>query len=268
MYRGILILIVNLIILTGFGQEIKVIKGHAHNDYENENPLLDALENGFLSIEADIHLVNDKLYVSHDFPNELNPDLTLEALYLDPLKDHIAKNNGLIYKGYSGPVYLMIDFKSAAKPTYRKLKEVLSDYRSMLSVVENGVEQNGPLTVLISGNRPVQEILNDEPKMVRLDGRPNQLNKNIPPILMPVVSDRYSKILSWDGTGEINEEQEKKFNLLVQNAHTENKKLRLWGLPDNETVWKYLLDHGMDLINTDHLEEFRTFYLKYDVSCN
>ena len=39
---------------------------HAHNDYEHTHPLADALEQGFCSIEADIHLVNGKLLVAHD----------------------------------------------------------------------------------------------------------------------------------------------------------------------------------------------------------
>ena len=29
-------------------------RGHAHNDYAHERPLLEALDNGFTSIEADI----------------------------------------------------------------------------------------------------------------------------------------------------------------------------------------------------------------------
>ena len=32
---------------------------HAHNDYENENPLSDALSYGFVSVEADIWLYPD-----------------------------------------------------------------------------------------------------------------------------------------------------------------------------------------------------------------
>ncbi|MCK4749697.1 MAG: hypothetical protein KAT15_21730, partial [Bacteroidales bacterium] len=123
-----LIFIVFAVVFSNCSQKIEVINGHAHNDYENENPLQDAIENGFTSVEVDVHLVDDNLYVSHDFPEELNPAITLETLYLNPLKDHIIKNNGFIYHDYSGSFYLMIDFKSSAKPSYDKLKKVLSNY--------------------------------------------------------------------------------------------------------------------------------------------
>ncbi|MCK5137459.1 MAG: hypothetical protein KAR19_16865 [Bacteroidales bacterium] len=39
---------------------------HAHNDYNHEHPLFDALENGFRSIEADVFSMGDSLYVAHD----------------------------------------------------------------------------------------------------------------------------------------------------------------------------------------------------------
>jgi len=266
MYSKSLLFIIAAVIFINCGQKIEVINGHAHNDYENENPLQDAIENGFTSVEVDVHLVDDNLYVSHDIPEELNPELTLEALYLTPLKDHILKNNGAIYQNYSGCFYLMIDFKSSAKPSYDKLKKILSDYLTIISVVENGIEQKGAVKIFISGNRPLYEVINDEPKLVGVDGRPDDLINNIPNSIMPVVSDNYSNFLSWNGYGEINDGENKSLKMLVQNTHAQNKKLRLWGSPDNENVWRFLLDSGVDLINTDHLQDFREFILKYNSS--
>ncbi len=241
------------------GQEINVIQGHAHNDYENENPLRDALENGFVSVEVDVHLVDDELYVSHDLPKELNSASTLEALYLDPLEEHILNNNGFVYTNYGGLFYLMIDFKTAAKPTYDKLKTILSNYRSIISIEQNGVEQKRPVKVFISGNRPFHEVLNDEPKLAGLDGRPDDLDKNISTAVMPIISDNYFKFLTWNGHGEINQEEVKILERLVQNTHAQNKQLRLWAAPDQAMVWAFLLDQGVDLINTDRLKEFSDF---------
>ena len=39
---------------------------HSHNDYFRAHPVADALDNGFGSIEADIHLVDGRLLVAHD----------------------------------------------------------------------------------------------------------------------------------------------------------------------------------------------------------
>ena len=63
-------------------------RAHAHNDYEHPRPLLDALDHGFTSVEADVWLVGDELLVGHDLA-DLVPGRTLEKLYLDPLADRV-----------------------------------------------------------------------------------------------------------------------------------------------------------------------------------
>ena len=60
---------------------------HAHNDYEHERPLHDAMESGFNSVEADVYLIEDKLLVAHD-RRDTTPQRTLQSLYLDPLQQH------------------------------------------------------------------------------------------------------------------------------------------------------------------------------------
>src|SRR5690625_6970792 len=39
---------------------------HSHNDYEQELPFYQAYARGFGSIEADLWMVDDELYVAHD----------------------------------------------------------------------------------------------------------------------------------------------------------------------------------------------------------
>ena len=53
---------------------------HAHNDYEHDRPLLDALDHGFTSIEADVFLVEGQLLVAHNFADaktKIEPARTL-----------------------------------------------------------------------------------------------------------------------------------------------------------------------------------------------
>ena len=109
---------------------------HAHNDYEHEHPLFDALEHGFCSVEADVFVVGDELLVGHS-KKDLRPDRTLAKLYLDPLRERVRANSGRVYAG--GPsVFLLIDMKTSAKPTYAVLDRMLSRYDDMLSVTRNG----------------------------------------------------------------------------------------------------------------------------------
>src|SRR6187431_2954194 len=89
-------------------------RAHAHNDYEHKRPLLDALDCGFCSVEADIWLVKGELLVAHT-PLDLDTARTLEKLYLDPLCELAKARKGAIQPGTT--FYLMIDVKTEAKET-------------------------------------------------------------------------------------------------------------------------------------------------------
>lgn len=68
-------------------------RAHAHNDYEHELPLFDALDHWLKSVEADIWLVDGELLVAHD-QDQVQPGRTLRSLYLDPMQTVVAQNNG------------------------------------------------------------------------------------------------------------------------------------------------------------------------------
>ena len=72
---------------------VPLARAHAHNDYDHTRPLFDALDCGFASIEADIHLVDGMLLVAHD-KEDIRPERTLQSLYLDPLRKRIKGNGG------------------------------------------------------------------------------------------------------------------------------------------------------------------------------
>ena len=104
-----------------------LVHAHAHNDYEHKRPLMDALEHGFCSVEADIHLVNGKLLVAHN-RSQVLPERTLEALYLAPLRARVLKNGGHVYP--NGPEFtLLIDIKDDWRQSYPVLRENLKQYR-------------------------------------------------------------------------------------------------------------------------------------------
>ena len=106
-------------------------RAHAHNDYLHERPLLDALNNGFCSVEADIFLVDGELLVAHT-KRELSPERTLKTLYLDPLQKRIKYNGGRVHKG--GPeLTLLIDIKNNGEETWTVLNRVLAGYPEIFS---------------------------------------------------------------------------------------------------------------------------------------
>lgn len=240
-------------------------KAHAHNDYEHERPLLDALSNGFTSVEADVYLIDGELYVYHDRPEIIDTNRTLEKLYLEPLSTIVEQNKGKVYKGYEEFFYLMVDFKTEGESTYKVLKSQLEKYEAILSGILDGKrEMDKPVLVFISGNRPVETIINEAVNLATLDGRPNDLGKGISTEKMPVISQNYWSISNWNGEGAIDLENKKKLKEVIDTAHAEGKKIRFWAIPDNPNTWKIMLELGVDFVNTDKLSEFRYFSLKKD----
>lgn len=252
-----------LLLLVGCSPRVKpLVYGHAHNDYEHSRPLFEALDNGFVSVEADVYVIGEKLYVSHDVPKNLDTTLTLEELYLDPLVGHIQKRDGNVYKRYREFFYLMIDIKTSAHASYPVLRKALANYAHILSVVTDSVDQhNKPVKVFLSGfeGRPVEQLFADTIKYAGLDGRPEELGKGIPAAFMPVISQHYSQYLSWSGEGTPDPRETYRLRQLIEAAHREGKMVRLWASPDIPAVWTFLLKIGVDLINTDKLPELRTF---------
>lgn len=225
---------------------------HAHNDYEHARPLLDALDHGFSSVEADIYLVDEGLYVSHNRPKPLARK-TLQTVYLDPLDSLIATNPGELRKQ---PFTLLVDIKSEATRTLRKLIDVMSKYPRIFPV-------DSPATycgVLISGNRDYDLILKTEG--VFIDGRPGDLGKGYPAEKMPWISDHFGNWMHWNGKDKPEASEVQQVRNLANRVHAEGKKLRLWAIPDREEAWAILLDAGVDLINTDWLAELDQFLRK------
>lgn len=232
-------------------------RAHSHNDYEQARPLRDALENGFCSVEADIHLKDGELLVAHDSV-QATPGRTLERLYLDPLRDLARTNEGRVFpKG--PPVILLIDIKTEAAPTYRKLDETLARYRGMLTEFQpDGIKTNA-VTVILSGNRPREILLAQENRLAAFDGRAADLPLKLATSFAPLISDSWASLFRWKGDGEFSAAERARLRDLVQQAHSQGKKLRLWAAPDRESAWRELLDAGVDLINTDHLAELAKF---------
>ncbi len=229
---------------------------HSHNDYEHKRPLLDALSQGFTSVEADIYLVDGRLLVAHD-RKDVRPDRTLEALYLDPLKKFSGGRKSIFPEG--GTLTLLIDIKTEAEPTYTTLKTVLEKYSSMLTEFRNGQIQTNAVTVILSGNRPREMLLAEQQRFASYDGRLADLGHQHPVSFMPLVSDNWRTHFAWTGEGAFPAIERQKLRDLVKQAHAEKKRIRFWASPDTKDVWRELRDAGVDLINTDDLPALAAF---------
>jgi Glycerophosphoryl diester phosphodiesterase family len=237
---------------------------HAHNDYEHTRPLFDALDQGFTSVEGDIYLVGDQLLIGHT-SSSLKPERTLEKLYLDPLRERVRANGGHIYRD-GPPFYLLIDVKTAATPTYKRLHEVLSRYADILTTIRDGKVEPRAITVVVSGNRDKAAMVAQKLRYAGLDGRAGDLDGKDPADLMPWISDRWGALFTWNGVGEMPAAERSHLQEMARKCHAQGKLLRLWATPEKQALWGELYSAGVDLINTDKLAELAAFLREKDKS--
>ncbi len=258
-------------------------RAHAHNDYRHARPLLDALDHGFCSVEADIFLVDGELLVAHNI-EDVTPERTLRSLYLESLSARVEANHGSVYPNANSDANsdantveghgdgrdtetsayeftLLIDIKSEGASTYAALRVELEEYRNMLTKYRDGAVERGAVTVILSGDRP-REILESEPvRLCAIDGRLADLEGNAPASLIPLVSQNWRDVFKWRGRGPMPEAEREKLRAYADRAHAQGRRLRFWATPARETVWSEQLDAGVDLVNTDHLAWLRDFLL-------
>lgn len=231
---------------------------HAHNDYEHTRPLLDALDQGFCSVEADIYLVEGRLLVAHD-RRKVDPARTLETVYLDPLRARAKANGGRIFA--DGPeVTLLIDLKQDWQQLYPALRRVLENYTDILSCYRDGVKQTNAVLVIITGLYDPKMFEGETVRYAALDGLVRDLETNPPTTLVPWVSANWRSLFRWRGIGAIPETELQLLRRLVTQAHEQGRKVRFWGAPDQPNFWQALHVAGVDLINTDNLPGAAEFF--------
>ena len=234
-----------------------LVRAHAHNDYEHPRPLLDALDQGFCSVEADIHLVDGRLLVAHDRVR-VHSERTLEALYLEPLRARVQAGGGRVFRD-GPPFWLLIDFKTEATATWEALRPVLEKYRPLLTEFGPDHTATNAVTVVLSGNAPRAALAAAPARLAAIDGRPEDLDSNPSVHLVPWMSESWGKLFTWRGTAEMPSAERERLRTLVSRAHDQGRRVRFWGAPDQPSLWRLHHEAGVDLINTDKLAELATF---------
>ncbi len=243
-------------------------RAHAHNDYEHDRPLFDALSHGFNSVEADVYEFSGELYVAHD-PSGIRSERTLRSLYLDPLRKHIRANGGKVYRDGTR-LTLLIDAKTLAEPTYAALRTILSKYQDVITTFGPGTQvKRGPVLAVISGNRAQETMAKERVRYAALDGRLSDLGASTPARLMPLISDNWDNTFSWQGEGQMPSAERQKLRSIVQRAHAKGQRVRFWETPDaagaaREAVWLELVTADVDLISTDDLAGLEAFLREHD----
>ena len=141
---------------------------HSHNDYWRPRPLLDAISTGCTSVEADVWLIDDQLYVGHGL-RSVDRNKSLSRMYLDPLLDMLDQQTGhsdaayspspvqtsIFYKQPNQTLVLLVDFKNSGADAFRRLHQDLEPLRNKgyLTYHDGGKQIDGPVTVVTSGQK-------------------------------------------------------------------------------------------------------------------
>jgi glycerophosphoryl diester phosphodiesterase len=230
-------------------------RAYSHNDYEQPRPLFDALDRGFFGVEADVHLRGRELLIGHT-GGDVKPGVTLQKLYLDPLLARVRANGGRVYPGGPPGFLLMIEFKSDGEESYPVLREILENYKEMLSIYTPDRIDEKAVTVVITGHRPNDMLKAEAARYAGIDGDLGDLKKP-DATLFPVISDPWWKIAGVDSDSDgIVVEHFKKY---ADAAHARGRKIRFYGIPNKPWAWDIMYRAGVDYINADDLEGLRKF---------
>lgn len=242
--------------------QVKVIPvAHSHNDYTRKRPLHDALANGFLSIEIDVFYNKGNFSVAHTAFG-IRKKKNIENLYLKPLKEIIKENNGSVFQYDTTAVLeMMIDTKGVwTEVQLRELEKLLFSYGDIFTVYKNGKSSKGAVRVLLSGGGYKDLIKNDNPRIFLVDAGIADISSELGNDIIARNSSHYKSFFKWKGRGAMPEKEKEKLLEICNQAKQYNRKVRFWACPNNENIWRELLNAGVGWVNIDKLEKFKNFY--------
>ncbi len=234
-----------------------VLPAYAHNDYENQRPLFDALRLEYRGVEADVFLVHGELRVAHD-RRGTRAGRTLQSLYLDPLRD-IVVHCGRVCTD-SVPFLLNVEIKEASPAAYDTLSAVLRRYPDLLSAVDRGTKPSTAVEVVLVGWHPPIAVLERDPG--RCAGVQQQvMSQSTPPdssAVVRLVSLNYGKTIRWSGRSPLPASGRAWLQALERAKRAGPRRIaRVYNVPPNAEIYRVLLESGVDLIGTKDLEATR-----------
>ena len=231
-------------------KKYSVANAHSHNDYLNDEPFQRAFKDGYGSIEADIFPVKGILCVAHS-KNEINPQLTLKNLYLEPLLKELKADK-------SRRIKLLVDIKEDYELSLQLLLQEVEPLIQNLSTPH----VNKQLDILISGKRPAPEEYKKYPGYIFFDDDLKLTHTVSEWERVGEVSLPFTKYSVWKGENLIGPEDKKNLQHIIDSVHLAGKIIRFWAAPDTEASWTLQMQLGVDLIGTDKIEELAGFLRK------
>ena len=181
---------------------------HSHNDYWRPIPFYSALSVGAVSIEADVWLYNGTLHIGHE-QSALTDERTFDSLYIQPILSVLKKQNppskfltaptrnGVYDTAGGQTLYLFVDLKTNGTTTFPAVIKALEPLRAAgyLTTFNGTGVTPGPVTVIGTGNTPLNQVQGVAPRDYFFDGPLPTLGttfSNITASVSPIASVAFS----------------------------------------------------------------------------
>lgn len=267
---------------TDLTQGIVPISIHSHNDYWRPVPFYSALSVGAMSVEADVWLINGTLHVGHEL-SALTNARTFHNLYVSPILDTLQRQNPANSSFVQGPtrngvydtagaqtLYLFVDVKTDGPTTWPAVVKALQPLRSAgyLTTVNGSTVTSGPVTVIGTGNTPLNQVQGVSQRDYFYDAPLPTLNStfsNITSLVSPIASTDFAVQFGDVRNETFNANQTALLEAQIKTAHSKGIKVRYWDQPGwpigtRNAVWRILWEAGADLLNVDDLEGAVNFW--------
>jgi len=232
----------------------------SHN-FANQSEIWESIGNGIFNFQADVMYIYGKTYVTHIMPDNANHELpTLTEAYLYPLYNQFKKNNGEILPGYSGDVFLILNFTAQPIQIYKQLATEMRPFSDMLTFMLDGTEHQGKLRILIKDKEQLEKINSVKPSFLGLVGTMKDIDKKTDSKLMPLIEVDFDEITSWKGIGNIPFEDFTTIKALVAKVHEQNKKISITNCPSYKTVADMIKSSKADYMNTSDATRMSEFF--------
>ena len=265
---------------TDFTRGVIPVPCHSHNDYWRRIPLFEAIRYGCTSVEADVALFGEELFVGHDL-SSLTHNRTFRSLYVDPLVEILDNQNpktefgnvsklGVFDTNPAQTLVLLVDLKTQANTTFWAVQSQISALRDKgyLSYYDGTSVISGAVTVVGTGNTPFDMIVaNTTYRDIFFDAPIAEFSKKFP----SPSSAMYNNTNSYYASGSMLEavgfpwlarytdSQVEKIRDQIQGAQLAGLKTRYWDFPGwpvglRNYIWGLLFREGMDYLNVDDLK--------------
>ena len=251
---------------------------HSHNDYLRDQPLINALQNGCIGIEADIFQgagVNDDLLVGHT-SDTLSANKTLNNLYIEPILQRLASANGG-KESLSSPsapwsgiwlekkeqtLVFMMDFKQSGDDIWSSLMTALKPLRDggFLSYWDINKKEyhERAVTVVVSGSSTIDQVTQQKTTTGSLTRRDVFFDA---PLADLGSAGKYDKSNSYYASTDYGKDSnDDTIKQQIGEAKKQGLVSRLWDAKDNTDDYAELKGDGVGIYNTDHLTTFKTWY--------